>query len=214
MLSSPNHFIGFFFLCMLFCVTSLSVSGVKTCFVRLESGICSCLMEQWGTCTDHVGRWEALVLEHGHATSPRARCADQWQGHTFPTASVYESSPRAGWQGAEDFLAKIVVVDVTWSSALEFDVEVPGCLPGGCGDARSDASVLKARAEHRWGKQLVPFSHLYNRIPRSTLYPFVLRCPWSHARRADPRSGLRAAAVVRRSCNSSSCKDSPGIDKL
>lgn len=47
--------LDFFLLCMLFCVTSLSVSGVKTCFDRLEAGICSCFMEQWGTCTDLGG---------------------------------------------------------------------------------------------------------------------------------------------------------------
>lgn len=89
--------LDFFLLCMLLCVTSLSVSGVKKCFVRLESGICSCFMEQWGTCTDLGGSGAgAHSAQHGHATSPRARCADQWQAHTFPIASVYKSSPRAG----------------------------------------------------------------------------------------------------------------------
>lgn len=161
MLSSLNHFAGIFLFCMyvvlcnfivcFWCKNVFCSSRVR--YLQLFNGA---VVYLHGPCWSVGGTGAgAHSTQCGHPTSP---CADQWQGHTFPTASVYKSSLHAGWQGAEDFLAKLVVVDVTWSSALEFGIEeVLGCLPAGCGGARSDASVLKAKAEHRWGKQPVPF---------------------------------------------------------
>lgn len=92
---------------MLFCVTSLSVSGVKMCFVPVESGICSCLMEQWCTCTDRVGPWEALVLEHTALSADTQQVRVLTSGRDTPSllllctslpSTLVDKEPKTSWQ--------------------------------------------------------------------------------------------------------------------